>query len=50
MLEVAHSYQVREQTNKKSVRPNVEVFTDKSIKIDFAPQRSKISTYESIMK
>ncbi len=50
MLEVAHSYQIREQANKKSARPNVEVVTDDSIKKDFTPQRSKISTYESIMK
>ena len=50
MLEVAHSYQIRKQTSKKSVRPNVEVITDETIKIDFTPKRSKISTYESIMK
>ena len=50
MLEVAHSYQIREQANKKSVRPNVGVITSEIIKTDFMPQRSKISTYESIMK
>lgn len=50
MLEVAHSYQIRKQANKKSVRPNVEVTTGKAIKIDFTLERSKISTYESIMK
>ena len=50
MLEVAHSYQIKKQANKQSVLPNVEVITDEMIKIDFMPQRSKISTYESIMK
>jgi hypothetical protein len=50
MLEVAQSYQIRKQANNKSVHPNVEVVTDDSIKKDFTPQRSKISTYESIMK
>ncbi len=50
MLEVAHSYQIREQANKKNVRPNVEVITGEIINKDFTPQRSKISTYESIMK
>lgn len=50
MLEVADNYQKEIQANKKSVHPNVVVTTDKAIKIDFAPQRSKISTYEDIMK